>query len=104
MPSMPSVSMPKMSSDELLNRISMILLIVGGLFFLYEGSVLVNMHAEDPQKISPKVAVAGSLTIFLGFISLCFAVLHIFIGKKNPFKSNSNSSKMNTSNMTAKIT
>lgn len=66
------------TTELILNRVSMALLIAGGLFFIYEGSMLVEMHRDSPDKIPPKVAVAGSLTIFLGIISIAFAVLHLF--------------------------
>lgn len=66
-------------SEKLLNIVSIITLILAGLFFLYEGSVLVNSHRENPQKVSSKLAVAGTLTIVLGIASLVLAALHLFI-------------------------
>lgn len=66
------------NTELILNRVSMALLVAGGLFFIYEGSTLVEMHRDSPDKIPPKVAVAGSLTILLGVISIAFAVLHLF--------------------------
>jgi len=67
------------SVEAVLNRVSVISLVVGGIFFLYEGSVLVDMHRSNPEKIPPKIAVAGSLTILLGVVSLAFAVFHFVL-------------------------
>lgn len=66
------------SNAELIaNRLSMASLIVAGAFFIYEGYVLINMHQDNPEKVSRKVAVAGWLTVFLGFVSLILAGFHL---------------------------
>jgi hypothetical protein len=70
-----------MSLENLANRLSMITLVVAGLFFIYEGSVLVQMRNDNPKKVSNKVAIAGWLTIALGIISIGFAVMHLFFDK-----------------------
>lgn len=66
-------------TEWFLNRASMLLLIGAGIFFIYEGAILVDVHRQNPEKVPGKVAVAGSLTIVLGVVSLVFAVLHFFI-------------------------
>lgn len=66
------------NTEKLLNRVSMLSLIAAGIFFIYEGSILVEMHRDSPSKIPSKVAVAGALTIFLGVLSLGFALVHLF--------------------------
>ena len=66
-------------TENLLNRVSMAALFLGGIFFIYEGAVLVDSRRENPSKIPEKVAVAGSLTILLGILSIAFAVLHLFM-------------------------
>lgn len=73
--------MSNLSTEKLLNRVSVICMIVGGVFFLYEGGILLDMHRSNPEKVPSKVAVAGTLTILLGVVSLLFAFLHfIFDG------------------------
>lgn len=67
-----------MSTETLLNRISALCLVGGGIFFVYEGAVLVDLHRKNPERIPKKIAVAGALTIFLGVLSLGFAALHYF--------------------------
>ena len=92
-----------MSVELILNRVSMIALVVAGIFFLYEGGVLIDSHRQNPQRIPAKVAVAGTLTIILGIISIGFAILHFFFdsGDTNLFKSNSNTNS--NSKINAKV-
>lgn len=66
-------------TEVLLNQVSSIALIVGGVFFIYEGAVLIDMHRSNPSKVPSKVAVAGSLTIFLGVLSLAFVGIHMVL-------------------------
>jgi len=73
--------MASMVAENFANRLSMATLVIAGMFFIYEGSVLIELHRENPKKISNKVVVAGTLTIVLGVISIAFAVLHLFFEK-----------------------
>lgn len=70
-----------MSFETTANRLSMVTLILGGLFFIYEGTVLIILHRENPKRISSKLVAAGTLTIALGVISIAFAILHLFLEK-----------------------
>jgi hypothetical protein len=68
-----------MNLEKTLNRISMICLIVGGIFFIVEGAILVKMKNDNPSQYPQKLSVAGGLTIALGCLSIIFAVLHLFM-------------------------
>jgi uncharacterized membrane protein len=70
-------------SEQFLNIASTLTLVAAGLFFLYEGAVLINFYNQNPQKVSKKMAVAGSITIVLGVASLILAGLHVFIFPKS---------------------
>lgn len=78
--------MSKAKAEIILNRVSMVLLVGVGVFFIYEGSTLIELHRESPEKIPAKVAVAGSLTIFLGVASILFAGLHLFFAGAEAMK------------------
>lgn len=73
------VIMSSSTLEMILNRASIIALIVAGVFFIYEGAVLVDMHRSNPRQVPAKIAVAGSLTIFLGVLSLAFVAVHLFL-------------------------
>ena len=68
-----------MQSEKLMNMLSILTLVVAGLFFLYEGSTFIAAYKENPAKVSKKMVVAGSLTIALGLLSFVLAFLHVFI-------------------------
>lgn len=72
----------KMSTEMLLNRISMIGLIIGGAFFIYEGIVMINIRKDNPDKVPEKVEIAGGLTLALGIFALGLAGMHLFLDKK----------------------
>lgn len=66
-------------TEKALNRVSMVALVIGGGFFIYEGAVLIDMHRSNPSKVPKRIAVAGALTVFLGVLSLAFVLLHLFL-------------------------
>lgn len=65
--------------ELLLKNLSMITLILAGLFFIYEGSYYIAMKRDNPQRIPDKMYAAGYFTMILGIVSIIFGALHFFI-------------------------
>lgn len=65
--------------EWMLNRLSMFVLFVAGIFFIVEGARYIDMKRQSPQKIPDKIYAAGVLTILLGIMSLGFSLLHFYI-------------------------
>lgn len=68
-----------MNSEYLLNRISMISLLAGGAFFIYEGASYISMKRQNPDKIPDKIYAAGVFTILLGIVSIIFGLVHLWV-------------------------
>lgn len=66
-----------MDTELLLNRISMITLLLTGFVFLYEGIKYIHMKNTNPS-LPAKLYVAGILALFLGIVEIAFAIVHFF--------------------------
>lgn len=66
------------TSELIVNRISMIALLVTGAIFIYEGIKYINMKQKNPN-LSDKLYVAGSLALILGIIEVAFGVYHFWL-------------------------
>ena len=67
-----------MDQEKIINRISMISLMIAGAIFIYEGVKYINMKQENPS-LSEKVYVAGAFALILGVLEIGFGVWHFFI-------------------------
>jgi len=72
-----------MNYEYLINRISMVSLIAGGMFFIYEGVTYMNMKRDNPDKVPDKIYAAGVFTILLGIVSIAFGALHFWVPTKD---------------------
>jgi hypothetical protein len=68
-----------MTLEDILNKLSMIALLAGGVYFIYEGASYIALRNNDPKKYPEKMVVAGSFTIVLGIVSIGFGIWHFFI-------------------------
>lgn len=67
-----------MNLEWFLNRISMIALLAGGIFFIIEGAYYIRLKRENPSKIPDKMYAAGIFTIILGVVSILMGIAHFF--------------------------
>jgi len=63
--------------EKLMNRLSMIALLVAGIIFLFEGIKYVQMKKTNPS-LPDKLYAAAVLAIILGIIEIAFAVAHFW--------------------------
>jgi hypothetical protein len=66
-----------MDIEYLLNILTVVSLLVGGLIFIYQGYYYIDMRKQN-DKLPTKLLVAGILTIILGFVSIIFGILHYY--------------------------
>lgn len=66
-------------TERFLTFVSLLTLSAAGIFFIYEGIVLIVYQRQHADKTSKKVLVAGAITIVLGVISLIIAALHVYL-------------------------
>jgi len=64
--------------EYLLNRASMVALLIAGGIFIYEGIVYMMIKKQHPEYPS-KLITAGVLAIVLGVIEVVFGVWHIWL-------------------------
>lgn len=64
--------------EKILNRASMISLIVAGIVFIYEGAKYFNMKKQNPD-IPDKIYVAAVLCIIIGIIEIIFGIAHLWM-------------------------
>jgi len=64
-------------AELLLNRISMITLLITGAFFLYEGIRYYQMKVYNPN-LPNKLYAAAILAIILGIVEIVFGVAHFW--------------------------
>ena len=62
----------------MLNRISMIALLVTGAVFIYQGIKYINMKQTNPE-LSDKLYVAGVFALVLGIVEVAFAIYHFWM-------------------------
>lgn len=67
------------NAEYWLNRVSMVCLLGGGLFFIYEGAQYIDMKRQNPNKVPDKMYVAGIFTIILGLVSIGFGLFHLWV-------------------------
>lgn len=67
----------KMDTEKLLNRISMITLLITGLIFIYEGIKYIYMKQQNPE-LPDKLYAAGILALIVGVAEIVFAIVHFF--------------------------
>lgn len=66
------------SLEYILNRASMVALIIAGIIFIYQGLMYIKMKNNNPD-LPDKLYVAGSLTLFIGVVEILFGVAHFWI-------------------------
>lgn len=66
-----------MDFEYLLNILTVVSLLLGGLIFIYQGYNYINIKNNN-DKLPTKLLVAGILTIILGFVSIIFGILHYY--------------------------
>jgi len=66
-----------MDAELMINRISMISLLVTGAIFLYEGIKYYQMKQMNPA-LPDKLYIAAILSIILGIVEIGFAIAHFF--------------------------
>ena len=67
-----------MDVEKLLIRVSMIVLLVTGAIFIYEGIKYINIKKENPN-LSDKLYVAGAFALTLGVVEIAFGVFHFYM-------------------------
>lgn len=67
-----------MNSELILNRVSMIALLVTGAIFIYEGIKYITMKQSNPD-LSDKLYVAGTFALVLGVLEVGFGIYHFWL-------------------------
>jgi O-antigen ligase len=70
-----------MNAEYIVNRISMVSLIIAGAIFIYQGIKYINMKKTNPD-LSDKLYVAGVFALILGVVEVAFGVYHVMMPTK----------------------
>lgn len=63
--------------ELVLNRFSMVTLVLGGAYLIYEGVHYISMKKNDPN-MPAKIYTAAVLSIVLGVMEIAFAIGHFW--------------------------
>ena len=66
------------SLEYILNRASMIALLVAGIIFIYEGIKYFKMKKENPE-IPDKIYAAAVLALIIGLAEVGFGIAHFWM-------------------------
>ena len=67
-----------MNLEYILNRASMVALLIAGVIFLYEGVKYIKMKQDNPE-IPDKIYAAAILAMVVGIAEIIFGIAHFWI-------------------------